>query len=78
MLGCFEYLYKKVFIVDLEDDCFLLFDEVVLGVMYDNIDDYLEGKMLDFVIVKIIEGWYVKIEYKCCLLIMVFDDFWKR
>lgn len=76
--GCLEYLYKKLFIVDLEDDCFFLLDEVVLGVIYENIDDYLEGKMLDLSIVKMIEGWYLKIEYKCWLLIIVFDDFWKK
>lgn len=44
VLVCLEYFYKKVLTVDLEDDCFFLLDEVVFGVIYDNIDDYLEGK----------------------------------
>lgn len=42
--GVLEVLYLKILIVDLEDDKLLVVDEVVLGVMYDVIDDYLEGK----------------------------------
>jgi NH3-dependent NAD+ synthetase len=37
---------------------------VALGVTYDNIDDYLEGKTLDASIAKTIEGWYLKTEHK--------------
>lgn len=44
VLVCSEYFYKKALTVDLEDDRFFLLDEVVFGVIYDNIDDYLEGK----------------------------------
>ncbi|VDZ83565.1 NH(3)-dependent NAD(+) synthetase [Kluyvera intermedia] len=43
-LGCPEHLYKKAPTADLEDDRPSLPDEVALGVSYDNIDDYLEGK----------------------------------
>lgn len=43
-LGCPEHLYKKAPTADLEDDRPSLPDEVALGVTYDNIDDYLEGK----------------------------------
>ncbi|SUH03873.1 NAD synthetase [Salmonella enterica subsp. enterica] len=53
-------------------------DEAALGVTYDNIDDYLEGKTLDPAIAKTIEGWYVKTEHKRRLPITVFDDFWKK
>ncbi|VTM54865.1 NAD synthetase [Klebsiella pneumoniae] len=59
-LGCPEHLYKKLPTADLEDDRPSLPDEVALGVTYENIDDYLEGKTLDPSIAKTIEGWYLK------------------
>ncbi|MBK0363977.1 NAD(+) synthase [Salmonella enterica] len=77
-LGCPEHLYKKVPTADLEDDRPSLPDEAALGVTYDNIDDYLEGKTLDPAIAKTIEGWYAKTEHKRRLPITVFDDFWKK
>ncbi|PDO88069.1 ammonia-dependent NAD(+) synthetase [Kosakonia pseudosacchari] len=77
-LGCPEHLYKKAPTADLEDDRPSLPDEAALGVTYENIDDYLEGKTLDASIAKIIEGWYVKTEHKRRPPITVFDDFWKQ
>lgn len=77
-LGCPEHLYKKAPTADLEDDRPSLPDEVALGVTYENIDDYLEGKSLDSAIAKVIEGWYLKTEHKRRPPITVFDDFWKR
>lgn len=77
-LGCPEHLYKKAPTADLEDDRPSLPDEAALGVSYDNIDDYLEGKTLDAEIAKKIEGWYLKTEHKRRPPITVFDDFWKK
>ncbi|WP_039058191.1 ammonia-dependent NAD(+) synthetase [Enterobacter sp. Bisph1] len=77
-LGCPEHLYKKAPTADLEDDRPSLPDEAALGVTYENIDDYLEGKPLDPAIGKIIEGWYLKTEHKRRPPITVFDDFWKQ
>ncbi|VFS56963.1 NH(3)-dependent NAD(+) synthetase [Kluyvera cryocrescens] len=77
-LGCPEHLYKKAPTADLEDDRPSLPDEVALGVTYDNIDDYLEGKTLDAAQAKTIEGWYLKTEHKRRPPITVFDDFWKK
>jgi NAD+ synthase len=77
-LGCPEHLYKKAPTADLEDDRPSLPDEAALGVTYDNIDDYLEGKPVDAGIANIIEGWYLKTEHKRRPPITVFDDFWKR
>ncbi|ALB62510.1 NAD synthetase [Cronobacter condimenti 1330] len=77
-LGCPEHLYLKVPTADLEDDRPSLPDEVALGVTYDNIDDYLEGKPVDEKISQIIDGWYVKTEHKRRPPITVFDDFWKQ
>ncbi|MBV7558296.1 ammonia-dependent NAD(+) synthetase [Enterobacter sp. ENT02] len=76
-LGCPEHLYKKAPTADLEDGRPSLPDEAALGVTYDNIDDYLEGKQLDEGTAKIIEGWYLKTEHKRHTPITVFDDFWK-
>ena len=77
-LGCPEHLYKKAPTADLEDDRPSLPDEAALGVTYENIDDYLEGKTVPAEIGKIIEGWYLKTEHKRRPPITVFDDFWKQ
>ncbi|MDI7080359.1 NAD(+) synthase, partial [Escherichia coli] len=63
---------------DLEDDRPSLPDEVALGVTYENIDDYLEGKTRHPSIAKTIEAWYLKTEHKRRPPIPVFDDFWKK
>ncbi|HAN2106232.1 TPA: ammonia-dependent NAD(+) synthetase [Escherichia coli] len=77
-LGCPEHLYKKAPTADLEDDRPSLPDEVALGVTYDNIDDYLEGKNVPEQVARIIENWYLKTEHKRRPPITVFDDFWKK
>ncbi|WP_312074068.1 ammonia-dependent NAD(+) synthetase [Atlantibacter sp.] len=77
-LGCPEHLYQKAPTADLEDDRPSLPDEAALGVTYENIDDYLEGKTLDDSIAKTIEGWYLKTEHKRRPPVTVFDDFWKK
>ncbi|WP_294907286.1 ammonia-dependent NAD(+) synthetase [Tatumella sp. UBA2305] len=77
-LGCPEHLYLKHPTADLEDGRPGLQDEVALGVTYQQIDDYLEGKNIDPAAAKTIEGWYLKTEHKRQPPITVFDDFWKR
>lgn len=77
-LGCPEHLYKKAPTADLEDDRPSLPDEVALGVTYDNIDDYLEGKNVPQQVARTIENWYLKTEHKRRPPITVFDDFWKK
>ena len=77
-LGCPEHLYLKQPTADLEDDRPGLQDEVALGVTYQQIDQYLEGKQLEQQTAKIIEGWYLKTEHKRRPPITVFDDFWKK
>ncbi|CAK6493544.1 NH(3)-dependent NAD(+) synthetase [Pantoea sp. Nvir] len=76
-LGCPEHLYLKRPTADLEDDRPGLEDEVALGVTYEMIDDYLEGKSVAPETAKIIENWYLKTEHKRRPPITVFDDFWK-
>lgn len=77
-LGCPEHLYLKHPTADLEDDRPGLQDEVALGVTYEMIDRYLEGKSIDEAAAKIIEDWYLKTEHKRRPPITVFDDFWKK
>src|SRR5690606_31961690 len=45
-LGSPEHLYTKVPTADLEEDKPAVPDEVALGITYDMIDDYLEGKKI--------------------------------
>ncbi|WP_130834896.1 ammonia-dependent NAD(+) synthetase [[Erwinia] mediterraneensis] len=77
-LGCPEHLYLKHPTADLEDDRPGLQDEAALGVTYQMIDDYLEGKAIDADAARIIEGWYRKTEHKRRPPVTVFDDFWKK
>lgn len=72
-----KHLYEKTPTADLEDNRPALPDEVALGVTYNDIDDYLEGKTIDDHNAEIIENWYVKTEHKRHMPINVYDEFWK-
>ena len=76
-LGCPEHLYTKVPTADLEENRPALPDEVALGVTYDEIDDYLEGKTVSKEAQEKIEGFYDRSMHKRHLPITIFDDFWK-
>ncbi len=76
-LGAPEHLYLKVPTADLEEDRPALPDEVALGVRYDEIDDYLEGKDVAPDAAEKIEGWYLKTAHKRHLPITIFDNFWR-
>ncbi|TYR79793.1 ammonia-dependent NAD(+) synthetase [Priestia megaterium] len=77
-LGCPEHLYLKQPTADLEEDRPQLPDEDALGVTYEQIDDYLEGKDVGEKASEIIEGHFLKTQHKRSLPITVFDDFWKE
>ncbi|AEV94631.1 ammonia-dependent NAD(+) synthetase [Pediococcus claussenii] len=72
-LGAPVELYEKVPTADLEDDRPALPDEVALGVTYDDIDNYLEGKDIDVKSAEKIEAWYTKTAHKRSLPYTVFD-----
>lgn len=76
-LECPANLYTKAPTADLEDDRPALPDEVALGVTYEKIDDYLEGKQIAVEDAAIIESWYRKTEHKRRPPVTVFDDFWR-
>lgn len=73
-----EKLYTKIPTADLEDGKPLISDEVALGVTYDEIDDYLEGREIPVDAQEKIEAWWNKTQHKRHLPISVFDDFWKK
>ncbi|HEP1458713.1 ammonia-dependent NAD(+) synthetase [Streptococcus pyogenes] len=77
VLGADAALYEKVPTADLEDQKTGLADEVALGVTYQDIDDYLEGKLISKVAQATIEKWWHKGQHKRHLPITIFDDFWK-
>lgn len=72
-LNCPEHLYLKTPTADLEEEKPALADEVALGVTYDNIDDYLEGKELPKEIAEKIENHYLKSEHKRNMPVTIFD-----
>ena len=76
-LGAPEHLYTKVPTADLEEERPALPDEVALGVTYDNIDDYLEGKQVSPEVQEKIEGFYNRSMHKRHMPITIFDEFWK-
>lgn len=76
-LGANKTIYEKIPIADLEDNKPGLADEVALGVTYDDIDDYTEGKSINPYVQTKIENWWKKTEHKRHLPISIFDDFWK-
>lgn len=77
-LGAPEHLYTKAPTADLEDDQPGLPDEQALGMTYDQIDDYLEGKKIDTVVAARLEERYQKTEHKRQLPANIFDKWWKN
>jgi len=77
VLDCPEHLYMKIPTADLEEDRPAVPDEIALGVTYDHIDDYLEGKEIPSEPREKIEGYFNRTKHKRHLPISVFDDFWK-
>ncbi|ANZ57314.1 ammonia-dependent NAD(+) synthetase [Fructilactobacillus lindneri] len=70
-------LYEKTPTADLEDNRPALPDEVALGVSYQDIDDFLEGKDISSKAASVIENWYQKTAHKRHLPITIYDTFWK-
>lgn len=77
-LGAPKNLYQKTPTADLEEDQPGLSDEDKLGVSYEAIDDYLEGKPVSQEDQATIEKWYQQTAHKRHLPVTIFDDFWKE
>src|SRR5699024_8872608 len=76
-LGAPAAFYTKIPTADLQDNRPALADEEELGVSYEYIDDYLEGKEVPVQAKKRIEQLYLTSQHKRHLPINIFDDFWK-
>ncbi|WP_342515204.1 ammonia-dependent NAD(+) synthetase [Sporosarcina sp. FSL K6-1522] len=76
-LGCPPHLYMKVPTADLEEEKPALPDETALGVTYDQIDDYLEGKALTEEAREKLENYFLRSQHKRHMPITIFDDFWQ-
>ncbi|MFD1065000.1 ammonia-dependent NAD(+) synthetase [Oceanobacillus locisalsi] len=76
-LGCPEHLYLKKPTADLEDDRPALADEEALGVTYEDIDAYLEGKEISQEAREVIEGHYIKTMHKREPIASIHNDWWK-
>ncbi len=76
-LGAPEFLYTKVPTADLEDDKPGLPDEEALGMTYEQIDAYLEGKPLEAELTEKLEARYAATEHKRQTPVTVYDTWWK-
>lgn len=76
-LGAPERLYLKAPTADLLDDDPGQTDETNLGLRYEDIDDYLEGKSVDDTIANAIEKRYLTTEHKRRVPASLFDDWWR-
>ena len=76
-LGAPAKLYDKTPTADLEEDKPMRPDEEALGVRYDEIDDYLEGREVSPAVAKKIEGWSRRTQHKRHLPIAPYDTWWK-
>ncbi|HEY9570062.1 MAG TPA: ammonia-dependent NAD(+) synthetase [Metalysinibacillus sp.] len=77
-LDCPPHLYEKTPTADLEEEKPAQPDEESLGVSYEALDDYLEGKGVSTEAQAKIEGHFLRSAHKRHLPITVFDDFWRK
>lgn len=76
-LGAPPRLYEKAPTADLEDNRPLCTDEEVLGLRYEQIDDYLEGKPVDAAVAAKIEHIFMNTRHKRALPVTMFDTWWR-
>ena len=77
-LGCPEHLYLKVPSAVLLDDQPALTDESALGLSYEEIDDYLEGKPVADDTAFSIEDRYRRSHHKRVMPVTPADTWWIR
>ncbi|MBP2239751.1 NAD+ synthase [Cytobacillus eiseniae] len=76
-LGADERLYLKVPTADLLDQKPGQADETELGITYDELDDYLEGKQVGLEVAEKIEKRFLITEHKRQIPASMFDNWWK-
>ncbi|WP_432455292.1 MULTISPECIES: ammonia-dependent NAD(+) synthetase [unclassified Agarivorans] len=72
-LGAPEKLIGKAPTADLEEDRPQLPDEVALGLTYDQIDDFLEGKLVDAGVEEKLIGIYLRTQHKRQAIPTIYD-----
>ncbi|SEJ54410.1 NH(3)-dependent NAD(+) synthetase [Deinococcus reticulitermitis] len=77
-LGAPEATWRKVPTADLEDDRPGLPDELALGLSYDQIDAYLEGREVSEDVSARIERHFLSTRHKRTLPVTPFDDWWQQ
>lgn len=77
-LGAPEQIYLKIPTADLLDNKPLQADETELGISYDELDNYLEGKQVSKEVSLKIDARYVATQHKRNLPSTMFDDWWKQ
>lgn len=76
-LGSPRALWEKVPTADLLDGQPLRTDEDELGITYENVDDYLEGKSIPEHAAKNLEGKFLRSRHKRTTPVTIFDSWWK-
>ncbi len=76
-LNCPKELYEKIPTADLEEEKPMIADETALGITYEEIDDYLEGKKIPEESRKKLERYYKNSEHKRQMPVTLYDKWWK-
>jgi len=76
-LGAPSRVWEKVPTADLLDDKPGRTDEDELGITYDQIDDYLEGRDIPEGAAELIEQKYLRTRHKRTVPVTIFDTWWK-
>ena len=76
-LGAPEPLWNKVPTADLLDGTPGQTDEAELGMTYEDIDDYLEGKDVPTEVAEKLEGIWLRSRHKRTTPVTIHDDWWR-
>lgn len=76
-LGADEQIWSKAPTADLLDDNPGQLDETELGITYDQIDDYLEGRAIDERAAEALEHRYLTTRHKRTIPVTLLDNWWK-
>lgn len=77
-LDASETLWAKPPTADLLDDTPGQLDEVELGISYDHIDDYLEGRDIPAEEAEVLERHYLRTRHKRTVPVSIQDDWWRH
>ncbi len=77
-MGAPDSTWRKVPTADLEDDRPSLPDEVALGVTYQQIDDFLEGRDVADDVALELERMYLNTRHKRTVPVTPLDTWWRE